>query len=190
MIIMIDNYDSFTFNLVQEMGKIGADMEVHRNDTISVSELKSMSPSALIVSPGPSTPDKAGISIDAILAFSGSIPVLGVCLGHQAIIQAFGGTIVHAGCIMHGKTSPITHDDRGVFEGVPNPFHGGRYHSLVGERESIPDCLVVTAKSDDGEIMAVRHQEHPTVGIQFHPESVLTPDGMAIMKNFIAMVEQ
>jgi anthranilate synthase component 2 len=189
MIVMIDNYDSFTYNLVQEMGKLGVDMAVHRNDQITVAEVEALAPTALIVSPGPCTPLEAGISVAAIQAFSGRIPVFGVCLGHQSIIQAFGGRIVHAQSIMHGKVSDVGHSGEGLFAGVDNPFSGGRYHSLVGARESIPDCLEVTATTADGEIMGIRHRTHPTVGVQFHPESVLTAAaGPRIMQNFIDMV--
>ena len=188
MIDMIDNYDSFTFNLVQEMGKLGARMEVHRNDQIDVAGLEAAQPEALVVSPGPCTPNEAGVSIEAILAFSGKIPVLGVCLGHQSIIQAFGGKVVHAQQIMHGKVSLVRHNSRGLFEGVDSPFEGGRYHSLAGRREDMPDCLEITASSDDGEIMAVQHREHPTFGLQFHPESVLTPMGLKVMGNFLKLL--
>ncbi len=189
MVIMIDNYDSFTYNLVQEMGKIGITMDVYRNDTVTVAELEAKNPNALIVSPGPCTPDQAGISVEAIRTFSGRIPLFGVCLGHQAITSAFGGKIVHAKHIMHGKTSAVTHDDDPLFRDVPSPFEAGRYHSLVAERASFPDVLAVTAESDDGEIMALRHRSHPTVGVQFHPESVLTPVGNRIMKNFLDMIQ-
>ncbi len=188
MIVMIDNYDSFTYNLVQEMGKLGAEMEVYRNDVLSVDELEAQQPTALIISPGPGTPDQAGISVEAVQRFSGRIPLLGVCLGHQAIAQAFGGRIIHADRIMHGKTSPITHNGEGIFKDAPNPFAGGRYHSLAVEHQSLPDGFEITAESDDGEIMGIRHRRHPTIGIQFHPESVLTPDGPQIMKNFLDML--
>ena len=187
MIVMIDNYDSFTYNLVQEMGKLGASMAVHRNDKITLEELEALQPSALIVSPGPCTPTEAGISVVAIQAFSGRIPVFGVCLGHQSIVQACGGRIIHAQRIMHGKVSPVTHDGNGLFADMPQPFDAGRYHSLVGEASSMPDCLEVTARSDDGEIMGIRHREHETYGVQFHPESVLTPDGPILMGNFLRM---
>ncbi len=190
MMIMIDNYDSFTYNLVQEMGKIGAVMEVHRNDVITVDELEAKAPNALIISPGPCTPTEAGISVEVVRRFSGRVPLLGVCLGHQSIVQAFGGKVVHATRIMHGKTSPVRHNEQGIFAGVPNPFAGGRYHSLVGERDSLPDCLMITAETedDDREIMGIQHREHPTYGVQFHPESVLTPDGMQVMKNFLDLL--
>jgi anthranilate synthase component 2 len=188
MIVMIDNYDSFTFNLVQEFGKLGADFQVYRNDQIAVAELAAMPLKALVVSPGPCSPTEAGISVEAIQYFSGKLPLFGVCLGHQSIIQAMGGKIVHAGRIMHGKTSPVTHQNEGLFAGLSNPFAAGRYHSLAGEQTSMPDCLEVTARSDDGEIMGIRHKEHPTVGVQFHPESVLTPEGPRLMSNFLKMI--
>ena len=188
MIVMIDNYDSFTYNLVQEMGKLGARMEVFRNDTITVDELKSLDLRALIISPGPCTPDKAGISVEAIATFAESIPIFGVCLGHQAVIQAFGGSIIHAKNIMHGKTSCVRHTGDPLFNDVSNPFEAGRYHSLVGNPEDFPSCLDITAKSSDGEIMGIRHKNHPTVGVQFHPESVLTPAGPQVMLNFLNMI--
>lgn len=189
MIAMIDNYDSFTFNLVQEMGKMGAEISVYRNDKVTVSELQALPMKALIVSPGPCTPNEAGISVEAIQAFSGKIPVFGVCLGHQSIVQAFSGRIIHAKAIMHGKTSKIRHNGEGLFEGLDNPFDGGRYHSLVACREDMPECLEITAESDDAEIMGIRHRQHPTVGVQFHPESVLTLDhGPRLMKNFLDMI--
>ncbi len=185
---MIDNYDSFTYNLVQEMGKIGAAIDVYRNDTITVDKLRELEPEAIIVSPGPCTPTKAGVSIDVILEFSGKLPLLGVCLGHQSIFQAFGGNIIHANHIMHGKTSEVKHDGTGLFKNLINPFVAGRYHSLVGDRRTLPKCLEITAESDDGEIMAIKHKDHTTLGVQFHPESVLTPDGGILMKNFIDMI--
>ncbi len=188
MIVMIDNYDSFTYNLVQEFGKLGGEMEVYRNDQISINELEAMKPSALIISPGPCTPNEAGISVAAIQAFSGRIPVFGVCLGHQSIVQAFGGTIIHAKAIMHGKVSAITHHNRDLFAGLPQPFQAGRYHSLAGQREDFPECLEITAQSEDGDVMGLRHRLHPTVGVQFHPESVLTPDGPKLLKNFLDMI--
>lgn len=188
MIVMIDNYDSFTYNLVQEMGRAGARMNVYRNDAITITELEALNPRALIISPGPCSPAEAGISVAAIQAFSGKIPVFGVCLGHQAIIHAFGGRVIHARKIMHGKTSQITHHGDGLFRGIANPMEVGRYHSLAGERDSLPDCLRITAEAEDGEIMGVAHQDALTVGVQFHPESVLTPEGMTLLKNFIAMI--
>ena len=188
MIVMIDNYDSFTYNLVQEMGKIGGKMDVYRNDKVTVDKLEELHPHAVIISPGPCTPSQAGISIQTILSFAGKIPIFGVCLGHQAIIQAFGGSIEHAKNIMHGKTSAVRHTGDPLFKNVSNPFEAGRYHSLVGNRCDFPPCLDITAESDDGEIMGLRHKEHPIVGVQFHPESVLTPVGTQIMQNFLDMI--
>ena len=182
---MIDNYDSFTYNLVQYLGELGQDVSVFRNDEITVSALQRLSPDYLVVSPGPRTPDQAGISITAISQFAGQIPVLGVCLGHQSIGQAFGGNIVHAQEIMHGKTSMVTHCGEGLFSGIPNPFKATRYHSLVIERSSIPDCLDITAWTEDGEIMAVRHKDHAVEGVQFHPESIVTEHGHALLRNFL-----
>jgi anthranilate synthase/aminodeoxychorismate synthase-like glutamine amidotransferase len=190
MIVLIDNYDSFTYNLVQEMGKVGAqNMVVYRNDKITIDELIAMKPAALVVSPGPCTPNEAGISMAAIVAFTGKIPILGVCLGHQSAIQAFGGRIIHARHIMHGKTSKISHTDDALFAHISSPFEAGRYHSLVGERQSFPACLRITAESDDGEIMAFHHCEHPTFGVQFHPESVLTSAGPQILRNFLRLLQ-
>ena len=189
MIVMIDNYDSFTYNLVQEMGRVGAKIDVYRNDKITLDELKALPITALIVSPGPCTPKQAGISVQAIQHFSGKVPLFGVCLGHQSIVAAFGGKVIHAGRIMHGKTSPVTHNNEDLFKGLPDPFDVGRYHSLTAEHSSLPDCLEPVAEStDDHEIMGIRHKEHPTYGVQFHPESVLTPQGMAVMKNFLDMI--
>jgi len=188
MIVMIDNYDSFTYNLVQEMGKLGAEMVVHRNDQITLDELVDLNPSCLIVSPGPCTPKEAGISVAAVQAFAGKIPILGVCLGHQSIVVAFGGVVGYAKRIMHGKVSPVKHDDMGVFAGVPQEFAAGRYHSLSAVPESLPACLEPTAHTtDDHEIMGIRHRELPIYGVQFHPESVLTPDGPAVMGNFLRL---
>jgi anthranilate synthase component 2 len=186
MLVMIDNYDSFTYNLVQYFGELGQDVSVYRNDEITVNELQQLSPDYLVVSPGPCTPDQAGISIAAVSHFAGQIPVLGVCLGHQSIGQAFGGNIVHAQEIMHGKTSMVTHCGAGLFFGIPSPFQATRYHSLVIERSSIPDCLEITAWTDDGEIMAVRHKEFAVAGVQFHPESIVTEHGHALLKNFLS----
>ena len=188
MIVMIDNYDSFTYNLVQEMGQIGAEIHVFRNDVVSVEELEKLTPSAIIISPGPCTPSQAGISIQVILSFAGKIPIFGVCLGHQSIIQAFGGTIIHAKKIMHGKTSPVQHKGDGLFKDVANPFEAGRYHSLAGNRNDFPPCLEIIAESDDGEIMGLKHKTYAMVGVQFHPESVLTPTGGQIMQNFLNMI--
>ena len=185
MLLMIDNYDSFTYNLVQYFGELGADVRVYRNDAITIDEVASMKPDQIVVSPGPCTPSEAGISVPVILRFAGEIPILGVCLGHQAIGQAFGGRIVRAQRVMHGKLSPVTHDDRGVFAGVPSPFPVTRYHSLAIERASLPSDLAVTATSDDGEIMGVRHRSLPVEGVQFHPEAILTEHGKRMRGNFL-----
>ena len=185
MLLMIDNYDSFTYNLVQYFGELGAAVEVHRNDKISVADIRAMKPERIVISPGPCTPNEAGVSIEVIKAFSGQLPLLGVCLGHQSIGQAFGGRIVRANTLMHGKTSMIHHKDRGVFEGLDNPLQATRYHSLVIERESLPDCLEVTAWTDDNEIMGVRHKTLNVEGVQFHPESILTHQGHELLANFL-----
>jgi anthranilate synthase component 2 len=190
MLLMIDNYDSFTYNLVQYFGELGADVQVYRNDQISVADIEKLAPEGIVVSPGPCTPNEAGVSVDVIKTFSGRVPILGVCLGHQSIGQAFGGTIVHAGEIMHGKTSMIHHQDAGVFRGLANPLEATRYHSLVIEKSSLPDCLEVTAWTVDadgkmGEIMGVRHRTLAVEGVQFHPESILTEQGHEMLKNFL-----
>jgi anthranilate synthase component 2 len=185
MLLMIDNYDSFTYNLVQYFGELGEEVAVHRNDEITLDEIAKMKPARIVVSPGPCTPNEAGVSVPAIRAFAGKIPVLGVCLGHQSIGQAFGGKIVHAKQLMHGKTSLIRHEGGGVFRGLPQPFSATRYHSLVIERESIPECLEITAWTDDGEIMGVRHRTLAVEGVQFHPESILTEHGHRMLKNFL-----
>jgi anthranilate synthase component 2 len=186
VIVVIDNYDSFTFNLVQYLWELGASVEVFRNDRIDVEGIRGHRPEALVLSPGPCTPNEAGVCVSAIQALSGQVPILGVCLGHQAIGQAFGGRVVRAKQVMHGKTSWIDHDGSGVFSGVTGPMEGGRYHSLVVERESLPDELRITASSqDDGEIMGLAHRTHPTIGVQFHPESVLTPQGKKLLANFL-----
>ncbi|HHC73355.1 MAG TPA: aminodeoxychorismate/anthranilate synthase component II [Thiotrichales bacterium] len=192
MLLMIDNYDSFTFNLVQYFGELGAEVEVHRNDQITVEGIAERNPDHLVISPGPCTPNEAGVSVAAIEAFAGKLPILGVCLGHQSIGQAFGGRIVHAREIMHGKTSMIHHLDVGVFAGLANPFEATRYHSLVIERESLPECLEETAWTVDGkggrdEIMGVRHREFVIEGVQFHPESILTRHGHDLLRNFLEM---
>jgi anthranilate synthase/aminodeoxychorismate synthase-like glutamine amidotransferase len=186
MILMIDNYDSFTYNLVQYLGELGADLRVFRNDKITVDEIGTLKPEKIVISPGPCTPNEAGISVETIRKFSGTIPVLGVCLGHQSIGQAFGGTIIRAPKLLHGKTSQINHDGRTIFKGLTDPFTATRYHSLIVERESMPDCLDVSAWTDDGIIMGLRHKEHPTEGVQFHPESILTTEGKKLLKNFMA----
>tara|TARA_B100000929_G_scaffold117077_1_gene92831 strand:- start:96 stop:662 length:567 start_codon:yes stop_codon:yes gene_type:complete len=185
MILMIDNYDSFTYNLVQYMGELGADIRVERNDRISIDEIESLAPKKIVISPGPCTPAKAGISVEVIKYFSGKVPVLGVCLGHQSVGAAFGGEIIKAGKLMHGKTSEVRHDGKTLFKGLPNPFTATRYHSLVLNRKTLPDCFEITAESDDNEIMGIRHKELPVEGVQFHPESILTPDGKDLLKNFI-----
>jgi anthranilate synthase component 2 len=186
MIVIIDNYDSFTYNIVQTLGGLGAKMEIFRNDRIDVAGIAALHPDRLLISPGPCDPAQAGVSIAAIKHFAGKIPVLGVCLGHQAIGAAFGGKVVRAGRLMHGKTSPIFHDGRGVFTGLPSPFEAMRYHSLVVERESLPDCLEITARTDQDELMGLRHKTLVVEGVQFHPESIMTPDGVQLLKNFIA----
>jgi anthranilate synthase component 2 len=185
MLLMIDNYDSFTYNLVQYFGELGEDVRVYRNDEIDLAQVETLAPAHIVISPGPCTPNEAGISVPLINAFAGRIPLLGVCLGHQSIGQAFGGKIVHARQLMHGKTSLIHHKDLGVFRGLPNPFTATRYHSLVIERDTLPDCLEITAWTDDGEIMGVRHKSLAVEGVQFHPESVLTEHGHALLKNFL-----
>ena len=185
MILMIDNYDSFTWNLVQAFRTLGADMEVVRNDEIDVAGIAARAPSALVLSPGPGNPDSAGVTLEAIRAFAGKVPLFGVCLGHQSVAQAFGARIVHAKRLMHGKTSPVSHDGKGVFAGLPQGFAAMRYHSLAVERASLPDCLEVSAESDDGEIMGLRHRTLPIETVQYHPESVGTPEGMRQMKNFL-----
>lgn len=187
MILMIDNYDSFTYNLVQYLRMLSAEVHVARNDEITVAEADRMVPSHIVISPGPGRPESAGISLDLIRRASGRIPLLGVCLGHQAIGQAFGGIIVAARRLMHGKTSAVTTGQAPLFEGIPSPFTAMRYHSLAVERETLPDCLEICAEDEDGEIMSIRHRQHPTVGIQFHPESIMTPKGKRILKNFLTM---
>lgn len=182
---MLDNYDSFTYNLVQYFGELGEDVRVHRNDEISLADVAALNPSRIVVSPGPCSPAEAGISVALIREFAGKIPILGVCLGHQSIGYAFGGRIVHAKTLMHGKTSPVFHYDVGVFRGLPNPLTCTRYHSLAIERESLPECLEITAWTEDGEIMGVRHKTLAVEGVQFHPESILTQHGHELLKNFL-----
>jgi len=184
-VAIIDNYDSFTFNLVHYVLHTGARVEVFRNDKVSVEELKTLNPSAIVISPGPGRPEDAGISLDVVKQLSGVIPILGVCLGHQTIAQAFGGSIIHAKKIMHGKTSMVEANGEDIFSGIKNPFSVMRYHSLAVREEDLPDCLVVTARTDDGEIMGIRHKEHPTQGVQFHPESFMTTVGKRLIRNFI-----
>ena len=185
MILMIDNYDSFTYNIVQYMGELGADMQVERNDQISIEEIEALNPKKIVISPGPCTPDKAGVSVAVIKHFAGKVPLLGVCLGHQSVGAAFGGEIIKAGKLMHGKTSEIRHDGKTLFKNLPNPFTATRYHSLVLNRKTLPDCFEISAESDDNEIMGIRHKELPVEGVQFHPESILTPNGKDLLKNFI-----
>ncbi len=192
MILMIDNYDSFTYNLVQYLGELGAEVVVERNDQITLAEIEKLAPELIMVSPGPCTPSEAGISLEVIEHFKGKIPIFGVCLGHQAIGQAFGGDIIRAKKIMHGKTSPVKHIDEGIFAGLPSPFTATRYHSLVIDQETLPDCLEVTAwtETEDGEIdeiMGVRHKELAIEGVQFHPESILTDYGHDMLRNFLTM---
>ena len=187
MLLMIDNYDSFTYNIVQYFRELGAEVEVHRNDKISVDEIARKAPRRLVVSPGPCSPLEAGISVAAIQRLAGKIPILGVCLGHQSIGQAFGGRIVRAASLMHGKTSPIHHDNRGLFAGLANPFDATRYHSLIVERETLPDCLRVTAWTAEGEIMGLEHRDLPVWGVQFHPESILTLEGKKLLGNFLKL---
>jgi anthranilate synthase/aminodeoxychorismate synthase-like glutamine amidotransferase len=189
MILMIDNYDSFTYNLVQYIGQLGGAVEVHRNDKISIDEIRELKPDAIVLSPGPCTPEKAGISIEVIRQFGTTTPILGVCLGHQAIGYAFGAKVVRAQRIMHGKTSTVINDGRTIFKGLPNPFVAGRYHSLIVERDSLPDCFEISAETEEGEIMGIRHKEYPVEGVQFHPESVLTPNGKRVLKNFLTMLD-
>ena len=185
MLLMIDNYDSFTFNLVQYFGELGEEVLVKRNDEISVADIGKLAPQRIVISPGPCSPAEAGISVAAIEKFAGKVPILGVCLGHQSIGQAFGGRIVHAKTLMHGKTSMMTHTGKGVFAGLPSPYRITRYHSLVIEREACPDCLEITAWTDDGEITGVRHKTLAVEGVQFHPESIMTEHGHALLKNFL-----
>ncbi len=187
MLLMIDNYDSFTYNLVQYFGELGEEVNVHRNDKITLAEMIELNPKRLVISPGPCDPSRAGVSEEAVKHFAGKVPILGVCLGHQTIGRAFGGKIVHAKELMHGKTSPIRHDGKTIFQGLENPFIATRYHSLIVERESLPDVFEISATLEDGEIMGLRHKELPLEGIQFHPESILTTVGKDLLRNFLAM---
>ena len=187
MIAVIDNYDSFTYNLVQYLGELGAELKVCRNDKITVDEVSRMAPERVVISPGPKTPDEAGICLEVIREFSGRMPILGVCLGHQAIGQAFGGRVIRAPKVMHGKTSEIAHDGKTVFDGLPNPFPATRYHSLIVERSSLPSCLEISATSADGLIMGLRHKEMKVEGVQFHPESILTDAGKQLLANFLKL---
>jgi anthranilate synthase/aminodeoxychorismate synthase-like glutamine amidotransferase len=185
MILMIDNYDSFTFNIVQYLGQMGEDVRVYRNDKITIDEIKKLMPQAIFLSPGPCSPREAGITVDVVREFHTTVPIMGICLGHQSIGYAFGGEVVRADRIMHGKISPVNHDGKTIFAGLPNPFTAGRYHSLLVRPETLPDCLEVSAQTAEGEIMGLRHKEYPVEGIQFHPESVLTPQGKRIIRNFL-----
>ena len=185
MILIIDNYDSFTYNLVQYLGELGAELVVYRNDQISLEEIADIAPEKIVISPGPCTPNEAGISVALVQHFAGKIPILGVCLGHQSIGQAFGGKIVGAPTIMHGKVSEIHHRGQSIFEGLPDPFIATRYHSLIVERDSLPDCLEITAETDDGVIMGLRHRDCAVDGVQFHPESILTGEGKNLLQNFL-----
>ena len=190
MLLMIDNYDSFTYNVVQYLAELGADVQVYRNDEISIEKIEELNPERLVISPGPCTPNEAGISMEAIRHFAGKLPILGVCLGHQAIGQVYGGDVVRAGRVMHGKVSPVFHSDQGIFRGLSNPLKATRYHSLVIDKDTLPDCLEVTAwtRNDDGsveEIMGVRHKTLPIEGVQFHPESIMTEQGHELLRNFL-----
>lgn len=189
MIVMIDNYDSFTYNLVQYIEELGGAVRVFRNDKVTVADVEALAPAGIVISPGPGRPEKAGITIEMLNTFTGKIPILGVCLGHQAITVAFGGEIISARRLMHGKTSTISADGEGVYRGIRKPFQAMRYHSLVASREKIPECLKISSESEDGEIMGVRHREHPTEGIQFHPESIMTPVGKRLLRNFLNIIE-
>jgi anthranilate synthase component 2 len=187
VILLLDNYDSFTYNLAQYLGELGCQVEVHRNDRVSVEQIAQRKPERIVISPGPCTPQEAGISVEMVQKLAGKIPILGVCLGHQAIGAAFGGKIIRAPKLFHGKTSQIRHDGSGVFRGLPNPFAATRYHSLIVERKSLPKELQITAETDDGIIMGMQHQKFPLVGVQFHPESVLTESGKQLLKNFLSL---
>ena len=187
MLLVIDNYDSFTYNLVQYFGELGAEPLVKRNDEITIDEIAALAPERICISPGPCTPNEAGISSDVIRAFSERTPILGVCLGHQCMGHVFGGEVVRAGRLMHGKTSPILHDGAGVFTGLPNPFEATRYHSLLVKRETLPDCLAITAETAEHEIMGLRHKTRPIHGVQFHPESILTVEGKRLLQNFLEL---
>jgi para-aminobenzoate synthetase component II len=187
LLLMIDNYDSFTYNLVQYLGELGQDIKVFRNDKISLQEIKELQPDQLVISPGPCTPNEAGISMKVIREFAGKIPLLGVCLGHQSIGQVFGGEVIRAERLMHGKTSQVFHDGKTIFAGIPNPFTATRYHSLIVRKETLPDCLEISAETEQGEIMALRHKQLVVEGVQFHPESILTEAGKDLLRNFLAI---
>ena len=185
MLLMIDNYDSFTYNLVQYLGELGERVTVYRNDQITLNDVDALAPSHVVISPGPCTPNEAGISVDLVREYGASIPILGVCLGHQSIAQAYGGNIVRAPTLMHGKTSMIEHEGEGIFNELPSPFQATRYHSLVVDESTLPDCFAVTARADDGQIMGIAHREDPVVGVQFHPASILTQYGHKLLHNFL-----
>lgn len=187
MLFILDNYDSFTYNLVQYFGELGVEMKIFRNDALTVDDVKKLAPEKICISPGPCTPNEAGISLELIREFGPSTPILGVCLGHQSIGQVYGGDVVRADRLMHGKTSPIHHNGSSVFEGLPNPFEATRYHSLIVKRETLPDCLEITAWTAENEIMGLRHKEHPVHGVQFHPESILTENGKQILETFLKL---
>ncbi|MES2570696.1 MAG: aminodeoxychorismate/anthranilate synthase component II [Verrucomicrobiota bacterium] len=187
MLLVLDNYDSFTYNLVQYFGELGAELLIKRNDEISIEQIAALAPERIVISPGPCTPNEAGISNEVIRTFGATTPIFGVCLGHQCIGQVFGGDVVRAGRLMHGKTSPILHDGQGVFAGIPNPFEATRYHSLLVKRETFPDCLEITAETAEKEIMGLRHKTFPIHGVQFHPESILTLEGKKLLKNFLSL---
>lgn len=190
MLLVIDNYDSFTYNLVQALGQLGEDVRVFRNDQLPVEAIEELAPGAILLSPGPSRPERAGITLELIRRYQGRFPILGVCLGHQAIGHVFGARVVRAQRVMHGKTSQILHDSRTIFRGMPNPFPAGRYHSLILERESLPPCLELSAETPEGEVMGIRHKEMPVEGVQFHPESILTPSGKRLLRNFLELVKE
>ncbi|WP_411825682.1 anthranilate synthase component II [Luteolibacter sp. AS25] len=187
MLLILDNYDSFTYNLVQYFGELGIEMQVHRNDALTVDEVKALAPERICISPGPCTPNEAGISLELIRELGPTTPILGVCLGHQSIGQVYGGDVVRADRLMHGKTSPIIHQGKSVFAGLPSPFEATRYHSLIVKRDTLPDCLEITAETAEKEIMGLQHKEHPVHGVQFHPESILTQHGKQMLKNFLAL---
>jgi anthranilate synthase/aminodeoxychorismate synthase-like glutamine amidotransferase len=187
MLLILDNYDSFTYNLVQYFGELGAEMKIFRNDVITVEEVKALKPERICISPGPCTPNEAGISLELIRELGATTPILGVCLGHQSIGQVYGGDVVRADRLMHGKTSPIHHSGKSVFAGMPSPFEATRYHSLIVKRETLPDCVEITAWTEEGEIMGLMHKEHPVHGVQFHPESILTQDGKRLLENFLKL---
>lgn len=187
MLLILDNYDSFTYNLVQYFGELGAEMKIFRNDAITIDEIKKLAPEKICISPGPCTPNEAGISLDLIRHLGPTTPILGVCLGHQSIGQVYGGDVVRADRLMHGKTSPIHHNNTSVFKNLPNPFEATRYHSLIVKRDTLPDCLEITAWTTENEIMGLRHKQHPVHGVQFHPESILTQDGKHLLENFLKL---